>query len=110
MMLAARMATGAFAMMMSMGCAAVPPAGEQPPQEEVIESRDDPRYTCNAQPAQGLVGRASSQELGTEAMRLSGARTLRWIPEGSAVTMDYRSDRLNIELDRQNKVTRIRCG
>lgn len=87
------------------GCAPVPP---QPPAE--VEPRVFGEGNCNAAPAQRLIGRAATTELGAEALRLTGATALRWIPPGSAVTMDYRTDRLNIELDAQNRVTRIRCG
>ncbi|MDT9597715.1 I78 family peptidase inhibitor [Sphingosinicella rhizophila] len=65
---------------------------------------------CHAQEAQPLLGRDASTALGAEAMRLSQAERLRWIPEGAAVTMDYRETRLNIQLDRQNKVVKIYCG
>jgi hypothetical protein len=66
--------------------------------------------TCNAARAQGLIGRAATAQLGTEALRLTGARDLRWIGPDMAVTMDYREDRLNIETDAQNRVRTIRCG
>jgi len=66
--------------------------------------------TCDAARAQSLMGRAASQSLGTEALRLSGARTLRWIAPGMAVTMDYRTDRLNVETNAQGQVIAIRCG
>ena len=87
------------------GCATVPPA---PAAEE--EPRVFGEGNCNAAPAQRLLGRAATSQLGSEALRLSGATALRWIQPGSAVTMDYRTDRLNIELDAQNRATRIRCG
>ena len=65
---------------------------------------------CDAGPAQSLLGRTASDALGAEAMRLSNAGKLRWIPEGGAVTMDYNESRLNIQLDRENKVVTINCG
>ena len=65
---------------------------------------------CDAGPAQSLVGQTASDTLGAEAMRLSKATKLRWIPEGGAVTMDYNPSRLNIQLDRGNKVVTINCG
>ncbi|MBC7987463.1 MAG: peptidase inhibitor I78, partial [Sphingomonadaceae bacterium] len=65
---------------------------------------------CGAGPAQGLIGRAVDSAVGAEAMRLSGAQTLRWIGPGQAVTMDYRPDRLNVEYDEGRRVTAIRCG
>ena len=65
---------------------------------------------CDAGPTQELIGREASAELGAEALARSGARTIRWIQPGQAVTMDYRTDRLNIELDENNRVTAITCG
>ena len=41
---------------------------------------------------------------------LTRARAKRWIHPGEPVTMDYSQDRLNIELDEANKVTRLSCG
>lgn len=34
----------------------------------------------------------------------------RIIPPGTAVTMDYRADRTNIELDEDDRVVRVYCG
>ncbi len=78
--------------------------------EDVSKGGNDVRYTCDATRVQGLIGQTATQALGTEAVRGSGSRTMRWIAPGMAVTMDYRTDRLNIHLDGQNKVTRIDCG
>lgn len=72
--------------------------------------KDEERFTCDAARVQSLIGQTASQGLGGEAMRTSGARTIRWIPPGSAVTMDFRTDRLNLHLDAQNRVTKIDCG
>ena len=68
------------------------------------------RGACDSTKAQKLAGRARSAELGAEALRLSGARTVRWIPPGAMVTMDYREDRLNLHLDGKGKVVRVACG
>jgi hypothetical protein len=85
-------------------CTPVPPAEPDPP---VHGGAGKP---CNAAAAQSLAGRTATAELGAEALRLSGARTLRWIRPGDMVTMDYREDRLNVELDAQNRVKALRCG
>jgi hypothetical protein len=58
----------------------------------------------------GLVGQAATAQLGARALELTGARTLRWIRPGEIVTMDYRTDRLNIDLDGGDRVAAIRCG
>lgn len=65
---------------------------------------------CDAGDANALVGQAATSQLGSEALQLTGARTIRWIQPGAAVTMDYRPDRLNIKLDEANRVTEFSCG
>jgi Peptidase inhibitor I78 family len=65
---------------------------------------------CSAIGAQALVGRQGDDALGKDGLRRTGARTIRWIRPGQAVTMDYRTDRLNIEVDESEKVIRITCG
>ncbi|MDB5697998.1 MAG: proteinase inhibitor [Alphaproteobacteria bacterium] len=65
---------------------------------------------CDAAKAQSLVGREQSATLAEEARQKSGARTIRWLRPGQIVTMEYREDRLNLEIDAQGKVTAIRCG
>lgn len=101
-----RRAALAGLLLMTTGCAPVPPsddAGEMP-------VHGGTGRACEAARAQMLIGQAASAALGAEALRLSGAGTLRWLPPGAIVTMDYREDRLNVELDANNRVTRVRCG
>ena len=94
-------------LLMTTACAPVPPAE---PADEQYPVHGAIGHTCDANRARSLVGRPATSELGAEALRLSGARTIRWMPPGAVVTMDYREDRLNIELDAQNRVTRFHCG
>ena len=65
---------------------------------------------CTTEGLQELAGQPATSELGAEAMRRSGARALRWIRPGDAVTMDYRQDRLNVRLDAENRVEGFDCG
>ena len=71
---------------------------------------DESVGACRAEGLDDLVGRQATTELGAEAIRRSGARSLRWIQPGDVVTMDYREDRLNIHLDGRNRVDRLICG
>jgi hypothetical protein len=41
---------------------------------------------------------------------LSGAKNIRWIAPGMAVTQDYREDRLNLDTDEKGKIIRAHCG
>ncbi len=65
---------------------------------------------CNAEAGAALVGRAATAALGAEALRLTGARRLRWIRPGDVVTMDYSPQRLNVHLDAEGRVGRLACG
>jgi hypothetical protein len=65
---------------------------------------------CDASKAQKLLGRPRSAKLGAQALRLSGAKTLRWIAPGTMVTMDFRENRLNLRTDPRNRVVKIDCG
>ena len=66
--------------------------------------------SCNAEAVQDAVGSSVTQALGTELVKRSGARSLRWGPPGAVFTMDYRQDRLNVIYDADSVVTRIYCG
>ncbi len=65
---------------------------------------------CKADGLDNFVGQTATQENGAEILRRSGAAVLRWIPHGSAVTMDFREDRVNVKLDPQNKIENVSCG
>ena len=69
-----------------------------------------PEMTCNADGAQSFVGRTASAEIGAALLRATGARTLRWVAPGMAVTMDYRPDRLTVSYDNSYKIERVSCG
>lgn len=98
-----KIALGAL-VMASTACAVVPP-----PEPDVPVHGDD-GGSCNANAAQGLIGRPADTALGNEAQRLTGARTIRWIRPGDMVTMEYSPSRLNIHLDERHRVSRINCG
>jgi hypothetical protein len=85
-------------------CAQTPPPTEETP------VHGDTGYTCNAEGLADLIGRPATAGLGAAALERSGSRSLRWIQPGTAVTMDYRLDRLNIHLDGKNVVTKFTCG
>lgn len=75
-----------------------------------IAIEDAGGFICEAESAQSLLGQKASVELGQEAMKLSGATILRWIPPRTPVTRDYRNNRLNINYDDMLIITQIYCG
>ena len=91
---------------MLMACTTVPPEAEPPPEPDVPVHGAG---KCDAAPVQDLIGRRRSEAVGAEALRRSGAKTLRWIGPDTAYTQDLRSDRINLETDRGDRVTGVRC-
>jgi len=91
---------------LSMGllaCAPVPPADEAGPNSALEGS-------CDGQAGQGFLRQTVSADLGQRVLSATGARQLRWVPPRSAVTMDFRPDRLSVEYDDDRIVTRVSCG
>ena len=66
--------------------------------------------SCDAKAAQEYVGQVLDEALGERVKAATGARGVRVIRPGMAVTMDYRADRLNIEIDDDNRIVRVHCG
>ena len=79
-----------------MGCRADPPS--QPHSAA-------PPDACGAADLQVLVGQSATV---LETMKF--AQPVRILRPGMAVTMDYRPDRLNIEIDAQEKIARVHCS
>ncbi|MBN8813222.1 MULTISPECIES: I78 family peptidase inhibitor [Sphingomonas] len=69
-----------------------------------------PGVECNAGRLGGLTGKPRSPEAEAEALRLSGARTVRWLEPDAAATMDFRPDRLNLHLGADGKIDSTHCG
>lgn len=65
---------------------------------------------CDASAAQKLLGERASAELGQRLLQLTGARILRWAPPNTALTMDFRPDRLTVSYDEDYVIERISCG
>jgi Peptidase inhibitor I78 family len=65
---------------------------------------------CHAKPALSLKGLIATPARQRLAMRRAKATTLRVIKPGMMVTMDYRTDRLNIHVNAKNRMTDLSCG
>lgn len=82
-------------------CAQVPPVDDTP----VMGAGD-----CDASKLTDIIGKTATDALVADAQKRAMARTTRVIKPGMAVTMDYRTDRLNIDVTDRNVVTATRCG
>lgn len=92
-------------------CQPVPVAQTTPPP---MRNEDAPidlsAGICRAEAARRFVGRRATAALGADALKATGATTLRWAPPDAALTMDYRRDRLTITTNADTIVARVACG
>ncbi|MGE4322980.1 MAG: I78 family peptidase inhibitor [Sphingobium sp.] len=57
-----------------------------------------------------FVGQVASSDVGAALLAASGARMLRWGAPGSAMTMDFRPDRLTVAYNAAMVIQSARCG
>lgn len=65
---------------------------------------------CDETMAAEFIGQRATPELGARLLQITGARTLRWAPTNSALTMDFRPDRLTVSYDENYAIDGIKCG
>ncbi len=66
--------------------------------------------TCRNDALSAFVGQKLTEQLGKDMLRVSGAKTMRSGGPDTAMTMDYREDRLTVAYDASMIVTAARCG
>ncbi len=66
--------------------------------------------TCGTEQLGRFIGKTRTDAIAAEVASVSSAKAIRWIAPGTMVTMDYRADRLNVDLDDKGVITRFRCG
>ncbi|KNH43993.1 I78 family peptidase inhibitor [Pseudomonas lini] len=80
------------------------------------ESAKDPVTTdtghsrCEAKAAEFTIGKKASPQLLEQARTRAGAQNARFLKPDDMVTLEYRSDRLNLNTDNNLVVTRVNCG
>jgi hypothetical protein len=85
------------------GCS-TPQAAKDPVATETGHSR------CESKAAEFAIGKKASPELLEQARARSGAQNARILKPNDMVTLEYRSDRLNLNTDANLVVTRVNCG
>ncbi|HAI45589.1 MAG TPA: hypothetical protein DCM50_02620, partial [Stenotrophomonas sp.] len=93
-------------LLLVLGCALPLVACSQPPKStapvpssEPMAAGADSAARCDAEKLNGLVGQTASEAVLAKAVKDSGARHARVLKPGMAMTMDYREDRVSIEVD-----------
>ncbi|MEB0039854.1 MULTISPECIES: I78 family peptidase inhibitor [unclassified Pseudomonas] len=86
------------------GCGTKPMPAQDPGVTE------EGRSSCNAAAANFAVGKKASPELLEQARIKAGAWSVRLLKPDTIVTLEYRSDRLNVNADDSATITRVNCG
>jgi hypothetical protein len=79
----------------------------QTPQAPVADSEQG---RCESSAAAFAVGKKATPELVEQARAKAGARNVRLLKPDDMVTLEYRSDRLNLNADDNAIITRVNCG
>ncbi|MYL98037.1 hypothetical protein GR702_09660 [Novosphingobium sp. FGD1] len=81
--------------------------GAQPEASLPAPPMEEP--ACGADQLGSYLGRKATDEVIAAIQAWRGKSPVRVLKPGSVMTMDYRPDRLNIEVDAQGTITRFRC-
>jgi hypothetical protein len=86
------------------GCAGTPAS---PP----VSAGPGPRGgTCNAAPAQAMIGKQATPSVMEQARVASGAAMARVLHPQQVVTREFVAERLNLVVDGNGRITAVRCG
>ncbi len=88
------------------GCSST---SESKPAESSVAT-DSGHSRCDAAAAQFAVGKPASAALLEQARVKAGAQTARVLGPNDIVTLEYRSDRLNLNTDQSATINRVNCG
>ena len=78
-----------------------PPTASAPSEENAM---------CDADKAQFAVGQPYSDALAEQARAAAGAKVVRQLLPGQAITMEFNAQRLNLESGGDGRVVSVRCG
>lgn len=85
-------------------CSTTPPAQDTPP------AAAETTPSCGADKLVSYVGSKASDEVVAKIRKASGAEAIRVIGPDSAVTMDFRPDRLNVSTDANGIIKAFHCS
>ena len=65
---------------------------------------------CERQGTDAFIGQMRSPELEQSILQTTHAKFIRWVDPGMMVTMDYREDRVTVQLGPDHRIIELRCG
>jgi hypothetical protein len=75
-----------------------------------VATTDTGHSRCEVKAAEFTIGKQASPQLLEQARTRAGAQNARFLLPTDMVTLEYRSDRLNLNTDANRVVTRVNCG
>lgn len=84
--------------------------GESAPDAMPTPGAEPGTTPCDTEAVQSLIGTQGSEAVYAKAMQDAGAKAHRALGPDDMATMDFRPDRLNIDLDADGRITGFRCG
>lgn len=78
--------------------------------DQTASAGSEPAGTCRSEPLAQFIGQPASEDLGARMLSASGARTIRWVPKGGVITMEFNPSRVTVQLDGANRVETANCG
>lgn len=97
-----------FAVAALAGCSAADTSSDTASQ--AAQTPSAPFASCDAKAVQTLVGKTIDPTLTEQARRDAGASVARVLRPHQPVTMEYNSQRLNIDVDDHQVVQQVNCG
>ena len=94
------------------GCSttSAPESASEAPKAAEAPARPSGDGRCDASGAQSAVGKQATLELLNQVRSQSGAMDARILGPNDMVTLEYRSERVNVNTDASGKVIRVNCG
>jgi len=83
-------------------CATVPPPMSDPMPPAAA--------ACNAEGGRFAIGKSPTPDVVEQVRVQTGSSVVRVLHPGQVVTMDYRADRLNLDVNDRGAITGVRCG
>lgn len=88
------------------GCST--PGASEPAKDAAVADAGHSR--CEAKAAEFTIGQKASPQLLEQARTRAGAQNARILKPNDMITLEYRSDRLNLNTDDNLVITRVNCG
>ena len=68
------------------------------------------KFSCRPTGLPQFVGQLPNASMARQVLTVSGAKKLRWVAPGQAVSSEVRKDRVTVQLDAQGRVSAAACG